>query len=315
MKAGKILATLTFCTLPIYACDPEKSISIAKLTTEDLIQSLQDSYRKDAPPFLQEQRLSFAKRKYFCELKLLNMIFFPKYWNNPDLATNEELLKVKLQRLGIALVKGAAPYMEDKSQLNEKIQKMMNTLPMLRESLKQDVQAAYAGDPAAKNYAEIIRCYPGFLCMLVQRVAHELYQLEIPGYPRELTELVRQLTDIDIHPGATIGDHFFIDHGNGTVIGETCTIGNWCRLYQGVTLGALHFQQDEETQTLKKGYKRHPTLGNHVVVGAGAKILGNISIGDHVSIGANCWVKTDVAPHRTVYIGQHPQQVEKEHKE
>ena len=314
MNYCNLMSIFMLCSVSAHAMEDQPDISFGETITPDIISSLESSYRSDTPEFSPIKRLAFVERKHFDELDILNEIFFPKYWNQPDLPTNPKTISVKLHGLAVTLAKCIEPYMQENAPINKTARELLKTLPTIRESLKKDVQAAYAGDPAAKSYGEIIRCYPGFLCMVVQRVAHQLYKLNVPVYPRELTELAHNLTGIDIHPGADIGQYFFLDHGTGTVIGETCTIGDWCRLYQGVTLGALHFEQDEESHMLKKGYKRHPTLANHVVVGAGAKILGDISIGDHVSIGANCWVQTDIEPDRTVYIGQHPQQVVKEHK-
>jgi serine O-acetyltransferase len=193
------------------------------------------------------------------------------------------------------------------------ITEVIDTLPAVRERLREDVEAAYKGDPAAKSYVEIVRAYPGFHAIMVQRVAHELYERGGDVYARELTEAAKTESGIDIHPGAEIGQHFFIDHGTGVVIGETATIGDWVRIYQDVTLGALHFEREEdEEHTLKKGYKRHPDIGSNVVIGAGSKILGAISIGDHVSIGANSWVTEDIDSHTRVYVSEHPKQERKE---
>lgn len=184
----------------------------------------------------------------------------------------------------------------------------------VREALKKDVYAAFIGDPACTSYTEVIRCYPGFGAITVQRVAHVLYESGAKVYSRELTELAHMYTGVDIHPGAQIGDFFFIDHATGTVIGESSVIGSWCRLYQSVTIGALHFKRDEITGFVKKNYKRHPTLGNNVVVGSGAKVLGPITIGDNVSIGANSWIQEDVPANTAVFIEEHPQQVRKPKK-
>jgi serine O-acetyltransferase len=160
---------------------------------------------------------------------------------------------------------------------------------------------------------EIIRSYPGFLAIMVQRVAHALYTDGASEYARELTECAHTETGIDIHPGADIGEYFFIDHGTGVVIGETTTVGDWVRIYQDVTLGALHFEEDEgEEHALKKGYKRHPDIGNHVVIGAGTKVLGDITIGHHVSIGANSWVTENVPDNTQVYVSDHPTQERKQ---
>ncbi len=150
-----------------------------------------------------------------------------------------------------------------------------------------------------------------FRAVLIQRVAHVLYELGVLSYPRELTEHIHSVTGIDIHPGAKIGEYFFIDHGTGVVIGETAEIGDWVRLYQQVTLGVLHFEKEYEV-SLKKGYKRHPTIGSHVVIGAGAKILGPVVIGNYVSIGANSWVQEDIPDYTTAFISEHPKLVRKQ---
>ena len=144
--------------------------------------------------------------------------------------------------------------------------------------------------------------------MLVYRVAHSLYGLGAPEYARELTEHAKTMTGIDIHPGARIGEYFFIDHGTGVVIGETATVGSWTRIYQNVTLGALHFEEEEdEEHMLAKDYKRHPDIGSNVVIGAGSNVLGPVTVGDHVSIGANSWITDDVPSRTSVFIADHPE--------
>jgi len=152
------------------------------------------------------------------------------------------------------------------------------------------------GDPAARSFAEIIFAYPGFEAITVQRIAHVLWQLEVPLLPRIMTELAHSKTGIDIHPGAQVGKSFFIDHGTGVVIGETAVIGRNVKIYQGVTLGALSFPKDERGR-LVRGTKRHPTLGDGVVVYAGATILGGDTvIGEGAVIGGNTWVVESVPP-------------------
>ena len=147
---------------------------------------------------------------------------------------------------------------------------------------------------------------------MVQRFTHQIYKNGAPSYARELNEHIHKMTGIDIHSGAEIGDYFFIDHGTGVVIGESCIIGDHVRLYQGVTLGALHFEKEEnETEILKKGYKRHPNIGNHVVIGAGSKILGPVRIGNNVNIGANSWIEEDIPDHTVVFISEHPKLIKK----
>lgn len=169
----------------------------------------------------------------------------------------------------------------------------MQEIPEIRRKLASDAQAAYEGDPAAVTPGETILCYPSLNAMFHHRVAHELYKLKIPIIPRIMAEMAHSATGIDIHPGARIGEEFFIDHGTGVVIGETCIIGDNCRLYQGVTLGAHSFPKNPDG-TLIKGIPRHPVLENNVTVYAGATILGRITIGEGAVIGGNTWVTRDV---------------------
>lgn len=179
----------------------------------------------------------------------------------------------------------------------------LEKIPYVREMMATDVQAAFDGDPAARNTSEIVFCYPGVAAVTLFRFAHEMYQLGVPMIPRMITEYAHSKTGIDIHPGATIGRRFFIDHGTGVVIGETTEIGNDVKIYQGVTLGALSFPKDENTGDLVRGTKRHPTIENNVVIYANATILGgNTRIGHHAVIGSSAWITRSVAPHTTVTI-------------
>lgn len=171
--------------------------------------------------------------------------------------------------------------------------KFISRLPELRRVLATDVVAAFNGDPAAKNYGEIISCYPVIKELTIFRIAHELWDLDVPLIPRMLTEMAHSETGIDIHPGATIGEYFTIDHGTGVVIGETCIIGNNVKLYQGVTLGAKSFPLDENGNPIK-GVPRHPILEDDVIVYSNASILGRIRIGRGAVIGGNVWVTQDV---------------------
>lgn len=171
--------------------------------------------------------------------------------------------------------------------------KFMDRLPEIRRLLAGDAQAAYEGDPAATSPGETIFCYPSMHAMFHHRIAHELYTLKVPVIPRIISEMAHSRTGIDIHPGATIGEDFFIDHGTGVVIGETCILGRNCRLYQGVTLGALSFPKNPDG-TLTKGIPRHPVLEDNVTVYAGATILGRVTIGAGAVIGGNVWITSDV---------------------
>lgn len=169
----------------------------------------------------------------------------------------------------------------------------MERLPEIRRLLAGDAVAAYEGDPAARSPGETIFCYPSLTAMFHHRVAHELYRLKVPLIPRIIAEMAHSATGIDIHPGASIGEEFFIDHGTGVVIGETCVIGRGCRIYQGVTLGALSFPKNPDG-TLTKGIPRHPVLRDNVTVYAGATILGRVTIGEGAVIGGNVWITEDV---------------------
>jgi serine O-acetyltransferase len=178
----------------------------------------------------------------------------------------------------------------------------LDQLPQLREVLAKDVQAAYDGDPACQSLDEVIFCYPGLETVSVYRLAHVLHELGVPLIPRMMTEWANGRTGIDIHPGATIGNYFFIDHGTGVVIGETCEIGEWVKLYQGVTLGALSFPTDEQGK-LVRGTKRHPTIEDRVVVYANATILGGeTTVGHDSVVGSSVWLTKSIKPHTSVII-------------
>lgn len=183
-----------------------------------------------------------------------------------------------------------------------KTMQFLDQIPEIRRMLATDVQAAYDGDPACKSLDEVIFCYPGLEAITVYRLAHVLYDMNIPFIPRMMTEWAHRRTGIDIHPGAKIGRHFFIDHGTGVVIGETTDIGEHVKLYQGVTLGALSFKTDGEGQ-LVRGTKRHPTLEDRVVVYANATILGGETIiGHDAVVGSSVWLTRSVTPHATVVM-------------
>ena len=155
--------------------------------------------------------------------------------------------------------------------------------------------AAFNGDPAAKSFGEVIFCYPSIRAISNYRIANALLKLNVPIIPRIITEMAHTETGIDIHPGATIGEYFTIDHGTGVVIGETAIIGNNVKMYQGVTLGAKSFPLDENGNPIK-GIQRHPIIGNNVIIYSNSTILGTIKVGDGAVIGGNIWVDTDVAP-------------------
>jgi serine O-acetyltransferase len=176
---------------------------------------------------------------------------------------------------------------------------LLSQIPKIRQMLKGDVGAAFDGDPAAKSYEEIVISYPCITAIATYRIAHELYLKQVPLIPRIMSECAHAKTGIDIHPGATIGKNFFIDHGTGVVIGETSIIGNNVKIYQGVTLGALSFPKDERGRIIKSG-KRHPTIEDGVTIYAEATILGDVVIGKGAIVGGNVWIKESVPPGVTV---------------
>ncbi len=169
---------------------------------------------------------------------------------------------------------------------------MKDHILQILDHFSSDVRSAFEKDPAARSIVEVLTSYPGIKAILLHRVAHFFYEVGLPFVPRFLSDVSRQITGIDIHPGAEIGSNFFIDHGSGTVIGETAEVGDNCTLYQNVTLGGTSLKRE----------KRHPTLGNNVVIGAGAKLLGPIKIGNNVKVGANSVVTKDI-PDNAVVVG------------
>lgn len=173
--------------------------------------------------------------------------------------------------------------------------RVITKFPTIRKTLSTDIQAAFDGDPAAVNQGEVISCYPAVKAIINYRLAHELVLENVPLIPRMITEMAHSETGIDIHPAATIGTHFTIDHGTGVVIGATCIIGNHVKLYQGVTLGAKSFPLDKDGKPIK-GFPRHPILKDNVIVYANATVLGCVTIGKGCVIGANVWVTRDMRP-------------------
>lgn len=247
-------------------------------------------------------------------VQLSRSILFPGYYGKPSVSLNTlryqigvdvERLHSLLLRQILAGLNFADGCKESGEKLALKAEEIATTLigklPEIRNTLATDVMAAYNGDPAAVNFAEVISCYPGIKALTNYRIAHELHLLQVPLIPRMITEMAHSETGIDIHPAATIGHHFAIDHGTGVVIGATCVIGNNVKLYQGVTLGAKSFPLDDDGNPIK-GIPRHPIIEDNVVIYSNATILGRITIGEGCVVGANTWVLDDMAPQTTKYI-------------
>jgi serine O-acetyltransferase len=222
-------------------------------------------------------------------------VLFPAY-SNKNFSDSEELEKEYHQSQQLLLT--ALLYIENiiDSDLEKVVVKFEQQLPSIYQLLLKDAEAIESGDPAAKSREEVIRSYPGFYAIAIYRIANALHHLSVPFIPRILTEIAHSKTGIDIHPAATIGERFFIDHGTGIVIGETTEIGNNVKIYQGVTLGALSVNKNmAET-------KRHPTIQDNVVIYAGATILGgNTIIGNNSLIGGNVWLTESVPPNSVIY--------------
>ena len=204
-------------------------------------------------------------------------------------------------RLNLLYDERAAPDHVIEGRVEAIVAEFAAALPGLRSILDDDVQAAYAGDPAARSVDEVLLCYPCIIAVVHYRIAHELYRLGAALVARIITEIANSRTGIDIHPGATIGRSFFIDHGTGVVIGETAIIGNRVRLYQAVTLGAKSIPLEEDGRAIRN-IPRHPIVGDDVVIYSGATILGRVSIGNGAVIGGNVWITEDVPAHTTVSL-------------
>lgn len=230
-------------------------------------------------------------------LELLRSILYPNVFDELEEAHTPADLEAMARRQLLEVLRRVY---QEPPKYEEVADALFAKLAAIRATLETDIQAGYEGDPAATCPEEVMLAYPAFEAISIFRIAHELYLLKVPMLPRMMTEYAHSLTGIDIHPGATVGPYFFIDHGTGVVIGETTVIGEHVKLYQGVTLGAKSFAVKADG-TLVKGNKRHPNIGNNVVIYAGATILGGDTyIGDNCVIGGNVWLTHSVEPGKRV---------------
>jgi serine O-acetyltransferase len=266
------------------------------------VQSLETRSRRDKPPKL-------PSRKELHEILYgLGAVLFPNRLGLPDLNdegidyfvghTLETLLRKLYKQISreLQFISGQQGVNEaDHEQAIVIARQFAAELPTVRKLLDSDIQAAFEGDPAARSPDEVLVCYPGITAIIHHRLAHILYRLGAPLVARMISEIAHSATGIDIHPGAQIGDSFFIDHGTGVVIGETAVIGRHVRVYQAVTLGAKRFLKDDNGM-LVKGNARHPIVEDDVVIYAGATILGRITIGRGSTIGGNVWLTHSVPP-------------------
>jgi serine O-acetyltransferase len=240
----------------------------------------------------------------------LRSVMFPGYWGTAELSADsmafhmgstldrvQRLLQEQVRRgfCFICAQDGSGTCEDCATRALDHTRAFLERLPAVKHMLTLDAAATYDGDPAANSADEAVFCYPGLLAITNYRLAHELWSLGVPLIPRMITEQAHSITGIDIHPGATIGERFFIDHGTGVVIGETSIIGQRVKLYQGVTLGAKRIPMDADGKPVK-GVARHPIVADDVVIYGGATILGRIRIGQGAVVGGNVWLTHDVAP-------------------
>ena len=279
-----------------------------------LLEAILDSYRESGGiNHLDSANLPSKKAVAKLSEDMLHLLF-PGFFSE-EAVSSEELPSAAqeiIDQIAGQLESAIAVSLRDENQPEGDLQKKAVSIterffagiPSVRALLKTDVEAAYAGDPAARSLEEIVLAYPGLEAVAIQRVAHLLYKEEIPLLPRMMTEWAHSRTGIDIHPGASIGSHFFIDHGTGVVIGETCVIGNRVKLYHGVTLGARSFQKDEQGAIIK-GLRRHPHVEDDVTIYPNGIILGgDTTIGARSTIGANVFLMKSVPPDTLLVRGE-----------
>ena len=281
-------------TFPYPPVRCKENVILRKLIT-DTVAAL-DAVSVDVVPSDSHRCPPPDRREVIRVLKALQSLLFPMVFRreNPRMS-DEALLECAARDLADQLA-AALRYSDTVADAADLCDRFLRTLPDVKRMLLLDMEALYEGDPAAVCREEVMICYPGFYAISIYRIAHELYLLNVPLIPRIMTEFAHEKTGIDIHPGARIGEYFFIDHGTGIVIGETTVIGDHVKLYQGVTLGARSFALDENGNPVKR-IKRHPDIGSWVVIYANATILGGDTvIGDHSVIGGNTWLTSSVAP-------------------
>lgn len=241
----------------------------------------------------QRSYVGFNDAVHGCLADIMEYLFPNYFIARHGIPSSREIISGELKGV-LSLV------IQDEGKVNRIAEALIAKLPEIYGMLLTDIEAGYTGDPAAISMDEVILSYPAFRAICTYRIAHELYMLHVPIIPRAMTEHAHSITGIDIHPGATIGHHFFIDHGTGVVIGETTVIGDYVKLYQHVTLGAKSFATNDDG-TLVKGIKRHPNIGNNVVIYSGATILGGDTyIGDNAVIGGSVWLTHSVEAGKTI---------------
>lgn len=276
---------------------------------DKIISELSGTEKYDYHYFHGESRMIPSRKEVISIVKNVQSLMFPHYFHLDENKGKDsrEILDCVFKKLKGQIAASFAFCSDcDNTDLdiNKLASEIIMLIPKIKEALIKDVQAIYEGDPAARTPEEVILSYPGFYAISIYRIAHEFYVRKIPYIARLMTEFAHEKTGIDIHAGATIGEYFFIDHGTGIVIGETTTIGDHVRIYQGVTLGAKSFELDENGNPIK-GIKRHPDIGNNCIIYANATILGGrTKIGDGCVIGGNVWLTHSVPDGKVIYYNE-----------
>ena len=304
-RAGPRLAAVTAAAHPD-AHPPDATLDLPSIVTQ--LRQARERWRTTQGRPRETSGRELPSREALADILAgLRGALFPMRLGPPDLRQENEdyfvghtldtvlhalLTQVRLELTHQARSRGEPGHRVDEHAL-QIVREFGGALPVIRELLDTDVLAAYRGDPAARSVDEVLLCYPGLHAVIHHRIANRLHELGVPLLARIVAELAHGDTGIDIHPGARIGSHFFIDHGTGVVIGETAVIGRNVRIYQAVTLGAKRFEVDGEGQ-LKKGGARHPIVEDDVVIYAGATVLGRVTIGRGASIGGNVWLTHSV---------------------
>ena len=283
---------------------------------QDLTAQIIESYHSTDLIISHLGRVPLPSRESIIEAyQLTREILFPGYFSDRNIreenldiqvgALVDRLLAILIEQIECSIQHQLSVTAHDQCEnmnARQVAEAFVEAIPGFRETLVTDVQAAKDGDPACRSFDEVIFCYPGLEAITAYRLANFLYRKNVPLIPRIMCEWVHQQTGIDIHPGATIGSHFFIDHGTGVVIGETCNIGKHVRIYQGVTLGAISFPKDKDGNVIREA-KRHPTIEDRVVIFANATVLGGKTVIGHDSvIGSSAWITSSIEPFTTVLM-------------
>ena len=279
-------------------------MQLTEETVKEVLERLDSKAEHECNYFKKHTVMVPSRLEVIKIIKRIQSLMFPDYFSVAEDTgkTREEVANKTLSAMKRQITASYSFFDEASVVDTESVaQEIFSKIPDIKCALMKDIEAIYEGDPAARSPEEVILSYPGFYAISIYRIAHEFYLRKIPYIARLMTEFAHEKTGIDIHAGATVGEYFFIDHGTGIVIGETTTIGNRVKIYQGVTLGAKSFELDEDGNPVK-GIKRHPDIGNDCVIYANATILGgNTKIGDGSVIGGNVWLTRSVPAGEIVY--------------